>query len=174
VIFGITRQQFAEKLKHSPPVQRCGIFGIVRRQSSDSPGGLPLLAMLLRESACRTFRHQFRQLATRAPVTAPWRHSKWAERSPARVGRWTPSTGRWHSTRLATKYRKGKGKASGRYPVDAGWPDDMKMELQACRSAADHRAWTQKWAAVLSGEAARIKRRAVKPTHRHSMFKPKP
>jgi hypothetical protein len=48
-------------------------------------------------------------------------------------------------------------------PVDCGWPEDMKQELFGCRTVADHRAWAEKWADYLNGEAARRKMAAVKP-----------
>jgi hypothetical protein len=153
----------APGLEIKPRAQWRGIFGIARCQSSESPGGLSLLAMLVRESVCRTSRHQFRQLAARVPVTASSRHSKWVDQTAARAGRWTPLTGRWHSTKPATKYRKGSGNASRQYPVEAGWPEEMKRGLQNCRTADDHHVWAQKWSFVLRGDAARLKRRLHKP-----------
>jgi hypothetical protein len=41
--------------------------------------------------------------------------------------------------------------------VDYAWPQDMRLELQGCRTAADHRAWSEKWAEHLSGRAAQRK-----------------
>jgi hypothetical protein len=49
------------------------------------------------------------------------------------------------------------------YPVDCGWPDNMKRELDACRTPADYHAWSQKWALELNGEAAQRRRDAVRP-----------
>jgi len=38
--------------------------------------------------------------------------------------------------------------------VEYAWPEDMKLELHGCRTAADHRAWSERWAEHLSGRAA--------------------
>lgn len=34
-----------------------------------------------------------------------------------------------------------------------GWPDSMRRELQACRTAQERQAWAEKWGGYLSGEA---------------------
>jgi len=113
----------------------------------------------------KTFRHQFQVLARRAPVTAKPRHSKSADRKAAPRVHYL-SRGRRVEPAAAKHRRAQRGKASAPYPVDTSWPADMILDLEACRTASDYQAWAQKWAAVLSGEAARLRRRALRPPPR--------
>ena len=56
--------------------------------------------------------------------------------------------------RPAQGWRAAARGVAGRAPamtVRAGWPDQMKRDLAACRSAADHLAWGVKWADILAG-----------------------
>jgi hypothetical protein len=39
-----------------------------------------------------------------------------------------------------------------------GWPEGMRLELQACKTPADKNAWAQKWGSVLNGQAERDRR----------------
>jgi hypothetical protein len=120
----------------------------------------PLIAALLREGIRQTFRHP---LAPRAPVTPKRRRSQWIDKKGGgRCGGGQPYVSRWQAVKpVATKHGR-VAKSSSPYIANSGWPEDMKMERYAAQrlGAAAVRAWEIKWAAVLSGEAARRERQA--------------
>jgi hypothetical protein len=60
----------------------------------------------------------------------------------------------WHRATAA-----GRARAAPVLPamaVKAGWPDDMKRELAACRTSGDYLAWERKWADRLAGRVVEV------------------
>jgi hypothetical protein len=41
--------------------------------------------------------------------------------------------------------------------ADPGWSDAMKRDLAACKTPADYRAWSEKWALALGGQTGAVK-----------------
>jgi hypothetical protein len=124
---------------------------------------------LRRWGLCRTFVHQFRLLAQRAkPNPAP------AKKRKRRGG------GIWRPYRVAPKREPGlaaikHAQQNARPPpkgerlapciaVECGWPEDMRLELFACRTVEDRQVWEQKWSDHLSGRAAQQSMEAMRPT----------
>jgi hypothetical protein len=126
---------------------------------SNSTGGESLRDELRRWGLCRTFVHQFRLIARRAEPKA----------TPATKTKGRGGGGTWRPYRVAPKRVPGlaavkhaqqqnklpaAARAAPAVAVDYAWPEDMRRELHACRTPADHRAWSEKWAEHLSGRAA--------------------
>jgi hypothetical protein len=44
-----------------------------------------------------------------------------------------------------------KSKAAVQATARAEWPEAMKREMQACRTAEQHRLWSERWALHLAG-----------------------
>jgi hypothetical protein len=113
--------------------------------------------------------HQFRLMAQRVkPNPAPAKRRKGGG-----GGRWRPYTVTpkrapglatvKHAERQQTELPPAQKCAASPWAVDCGWPDDMQRQLFACRTVEDHRAWAERWADHLSGEAARRKIAAMTP-----------
>jgi hypothetical protein len=124
---------------------------------------------LLRWSLCKTFVHQFSVIAKPSPKA-----------KKRKGGHWGDSGGRQPVVRrqLATKRAPGlaavkhaqqvakRGALSERYEKAVGalaavqgaaraeWPEAMKREMQACRTAEQQRLWSEKWAEHLAGRVA--------------------
>jgi hypothetical protein len=123
-----------------------------------------LRAELLRGSACKTFTHQFSVMAKRqprAPERQGWWHGAWQPRmwkpapiEPPKLGLAAAKHAQGLAAHMAQgeRYRKAShALASVQSAAQAEWPDAMKRELASCRTADDHRAWSEKWALQLAG-----------------------
>lgn len=59
----------------------------------------------------------------------------------------------------------------------SGWPEAMRLELQACVTEADRHRWAEKWGRYLNGQAQRDERSAMLrrvEMDRAAMMRPKP
>jgi hypothetical protein len=54
----------------------------------------------------------------------------------------------------SAQYAKASRALAGVQPTAprAEWPESMERELMACRTAADHRLWAERWALHLGGQ----------------------
>jgi hypothetical protein len=51
--------------------------------------------------------------------------------------------------------RSAPSSTAGDAGAKAGWPEAMRLELQACRTPQERVAWTEKWSKYLSGQMQR-------------------
>jgi hypothetical protein len=124
---------------------------------------------LLRWSLCRTFKHQFALIARPKAKPKPRGDKQGGKGDDAPPKLWRP----WRQTHpkkpklglAAAKHKQAmaaRGKqaerafgalARAQMAARADWPDDMRRELQACRTPEQQRLWAEKWAEHLSGRA---------------------
>jgi hypothetical protein len=133
----------------------------------NTTGSESLRHELRRWGLCRTFVHQFRLIARRVLQTV-WP----AKRHRGRGGVWRPyrMTPKHVPGLAAVKHvqEQARPPPAGQHiapviAVDCGWPESMRRELHACRTGADHLAWSERWAEELSGRAARWRIAAAMP-----------
>jgi hypothetical protein len=123
---------------------------------------------LLRGSVCKTFVYQFSVIAKPKPKEKkrkggywgdsggrqPFRHRVEPKRAPglAAVKHKQQVAARGA---LSERHEKaGTALASVQAAARAEWPEAMKREMQACRTAEQQRVWSEKWAEHLAGRVA--------------------
>lgn len=129
---------------------------------SESVRGFPSLGDELRRwGLCRTLVHQFRIISRRvkpdpAPVKRKSKGGSW--RSYARAAKRAPGLAAVkHAQQQSAAVPAGTATPTPVLPVDCDWPESMRRELFACRTAVDRLVWSQRWGEQLSGRPAEAK-----------------
>jgi hypothetical protein len=123
---------------------------------------------LLRWSACKTFVHQFSVIAKREPPPTKRKGGQGGGSGGWQPRLWRPATN--HKPGLAAvkhaqamaergalsqRYEKASSALAGvQAAAKAEWPEAMRRELAGCRTAQDHRLWSEKWSEQIAGRVA--------------------